>query len=118
MSQIRSDRMNEEVKKTISEVLREMKDPRISSMTTLTSCEVTNDLKYAKIKVSVYDQDDQKREATVDALNHAAGFIAREVGNRMRIRCVPSMKFMLDNSIEYSVHISKILDDLQNGGEK
>ena len=118
MSAIREDRMNEEVKKTISEILREMKDPRISTMTTLTGCEVTRDLKYAKLRVSVYDEDDAKREATVDALNHAAGFIARELGGRMRIRAVPSLKFYLDNSIAYSVHIGKILDDLHNGGDQ
>lgn len=117
MSAIRGDRMNEEVKKTISQIMREMKDPRISDMTTLTGCEVTNDLKYAKLRVSVYDADDAKRKATVDALNHAAGFIARELGNRMRIRCIPSLKFTLDNSIEYSVHIAKILNDLHVSGE-
>ena len=112
MSAIRSDRMNEEVKKTVSAIVREMKDPRILAMTTLTACEVTTDLKYAKIKVSVYDEDQGKRKATVEALNHAAGFISRELGNRMRIRSVPSLKFTLDDSIAYSVHISKILDDL------
>ena len=104
--------MNEEVKKTIAEIIRDMKDPRISDMTTLTGCEVTNDLKYAKLRVSVYDEDEAKRKKTVDALNHAAGFIAHEVGARMRIRAVPSMKFALDDSIAYSVHIAKILDEL------
>lgn len=104
--------MNEEVKKTISEIVRDMKDPRISPMTTLTECEVTSDLKYAKVRVSVYDKDDAVRKGTVDALNHAAGFIAREIGNRMRIRCIPSLKFKLDDSIEYSVHISEVLNSL------
>lgn len=112
MSLIRRDRMNEEVKKTISEIVRDMKDPRISPMTTLTECEVTSDLKYAKVRVSVYDKDDAVRKGTVDALNHAAGFIAREIGNRMRIRCIPSLKFKLDDSIEYSVHISEVLNSL------
>ncbi len=112
MSAIRSDRMNEEVKKNVIAIVREMKDPRISMMTSLTACEVTKDLKYAKIKVSVYDEDDGKRKATVDALNHAAGFISRELGNRMRIRSVPSLKFILDDSIAYSVHISQILNQL------
>ena len=112
MSAIRSERMNEEVKKTISEIMREMKDPRISSMATLTKCEVTSDLKYAKLAVSVYDDDEGRRKATVDALNHAAGFIGREFGARMRIRAIPSLKFTLDNSIEYSVHIGKILNSL------
>ena len=112
MGTFRSGRMNEEVKKTISEIIRDMKDPRISTMTTLTEVEVTNDLKYAKIKVSVYDEDEQKRASSVDALNHAAGFIARELGARMRIRAVPSMKFSLDQSIAYSVRISEILNGL------
>ena len=112
MSAIRSDRMNEEVKKTVSEIMREMKDPRISSLASLTVCEVTRDLKYAKLKVSVYDEDEGKRKATVDALNHAAGFIGRELGARMRIRAIPSLQFSLDTSIEYSVHIGKVLNDL------
>lgn len=112
MGTFRSDRMNEEVKKTISEIVREMKDPRISAMTTLTEVDVTSDLKYAKIKVSVYDSDDCKRKSSVDALNHAAGFIAHELGARMRIRAVPSLKFTLDNSIAYSARISEILNEL------
>lgn len=112
MSAIRSDRMNEEMRKVISEVIRDMKDPRISPMTTIIQTEVTKDLKYAKVRVSVYDEDETARTATVDALNHAAGFIIREVGQRMQIRALPRLTFILDNSIAYSVHISKILDDL------
>lgn len=112
MSAIRSDRINEEVKKTLSAIVREMKDPRISPMTTLTGAEVTKDLKYAKISVSVYDKDDAARQGTVDALNHAAGFIAHELGQRMLIRRVPSLKFRLDDSIAYSIHISEILNSL------
>jgi len=115
MSAIRSDRMNEEVKKTVTGIIREMKDPRISPMTTLTTVEVTKDLKYAKLRVSVYDQDDAVRHGTVDALNHASGFIARELGVRMLIRRVPALKFILDDSIAYSVHIAKIINDLHAG---
>ena len=81
-------------------------------MTTLTGAEVTKDLKYAKISVSVYDKDDAVRQGTVDALNHAAGFIAHELGQRMLIRRVPSLKFRLDDSIAYSIHISEILNSL------
>ena len=112
MATFRADRRNEEVKKTISEVIREMKDPRISPMTALTEVEVTKDLKYAKVKVSVYDEDEKKRASSVEALNHAAGFISHELGARMRIRAVPSIKFTLDNSISYSVRISEILNEL------
>ena len=112
MATFRADRRNEEVKKTISEVIREMKDPRISPMTALTEVEVTKDLKYAKVKVSVYDEDEKKRISSVEALNHAAGFISHELGARMRIRAVPSIKITLDNSISYSVRISEILNEL------
>ena len=118
MSAIRCDRRNEEVKKTVSELIREMKDPRISPMTTITQCEVTRDLKYAKLGVSVYDEDDEARKATVDALNHAAGFLTREMGQRMRIRAVPQLRFALDDSIAYSVHISKLINQLHNEQEE
>ena len=117
MSAIRSDRMNEEVKKTMTAIIREMKDPRISPMTTLTTVEVTNDLKYAKLRVSVYDEDEAVRRGTVDALNHATGFLRHELGQRMLIRSAPALKFQLDESIAYSVHIAKLLNDLHVGEE-
>jgi len=116
MATFRADRRNEEVKKTISEVIREMKDPRISPMTALTEVEVTKDLKFAKVKVSVYDEDEKKRVSSVEALNHAAGFISHELGMRMRIRAVPSIKFTLDNTIAYSIRIAEILNDLHKNG--
>ena len=112
MSAIRQDRLNEEIKKAVSEVIREMKDPRISPMTTITQAEVTNDLKHAKLMGSIYEEDEQVRKGSVEALNRAAGFITRELGHRMQIRRLPSLKFILDTSIEYSVHIAKILDTL------
>lgn len=109
----RLDRINEEVKKTLSEIIRELKDPRISPMTTVLMAEVTNDYKHAKVRVSVYDKDDSVREETVKALNYAKGFIARELGKRMDIRRLPELHFTLDSSIEYSVHISDILEELK-----
>ena len=120
MAAIRQDRMNEEVKKVVSEIMREMKDPRLSAMATIMLAEVTNDLKHAKLHVSVYDQDEAVRKQTVQALNHAAGFITKELGNRMQIRRLPSMKFVLDTSIEYSVHIANILSTLHvsNDGDQ
>ena len=106
---IRYERMNEEIKKTISEIIKDMKDPRVSDMTTIMSVDVTNDLKQAKVLVSVYDKDDEVRRGTVEALNHGSGFITRELGKR---RALPKLNFKLDNSIEYSVHISEIIDSL------
>ncbi len=114
MPNVRYDRINEEVKKAVSEIVREMKDPRISPMTTILSAEVTNDQKLAKLKVSVYDKEDSVRTETVAALNRAAGFIRHELGNKMELRALPQLKFTLDNSIEYSVHIAEILNSLNN----
>ncbi len=112
MSLNRIGRMNEEMRKMLSLAIREMKDPRISVMTTITRVEATPDLKFAKVFVSVYDEDDAARAETVSALNHAEGFLARELGLRMQIRRVPALTFTLDDSIAYSVHISKVLNDL------
>jgi len=108
----RYERIGEEIKRVLCEIIRDMKDPRVSNMATVTAVEVTNDLKWAKAKISVYDEDDAVREGTVEALNKAAGFITRELGKRMELRALPKFKFTLDNSIEYSVHIAKLLDDI------
>ena len=118
MASVRYDRINEEIKKVLSEIIREMKDPRISVMTTVMRVEATTDLKYAKVKISVYDKDDDIRRETVSTLNSAEGFIARELGKRMDIRRIPTLKFSLDDSIEYAVHISEIIDRLQSERKK
>lgn len=118
MSLIRRDRINEELKKSASEIIREMKDPRVSGMATIIRAEVTPDQKQAKLFVSVYDNDEQSRKETIAALNHAAGFIGHEIGQRMILRRIPALKFVLDTSIEYSVHISNVLNSLNiQGGD-
>lgn len=113
MPRIRYDRINEEIKKALSEIVRDMKDPRISPMTTIVLAEATNDLKLCKVKVSVYDKDDEARRETVAQLNRAEGFIARQLGQKIDIRRIPTLKFTLDDSIEYAVHIAEIIDKLQ-----
>ena len=82
MPSVRYDRINEEIKKALSEIIRDMKDPRISPMTTVLLVEATNDLKIAKVRISVYDKSDDVRRETVAQLNRAEGFIARELGKR------------------------------------
>ena len=118
MPSVRYDRINEELKKALSEIVREMKDPRISPMTTILRVEATNDLKLAKVKVSVYDKSDDVRKETVAQLNRAEGFIARELGKRVAIRRIPTLKFTLDDSIEYAVHISEIINQLNSERKK
>lgn len=118
MASVRYDRINEEIKKALSEIVREMKDPRISPMTTILLVEATNDLKLAKVRVSVYDEDNNIRKETVEQLNRAEGFIARELGKRIDIRRIPTLKFALDDSIEYAVHIAGIIDKLNSERKK
>lgn len=118
MPSVRYDRINEELKKALSVIVREMKDPRISPMTTILRVEATNDLKLAKVKVSVYDKSDDVRKETVVQLNRAEGFIARELGKRVDIRRIPTLKFTLDDSIEYAVHISEIINQLNSERKK
>lgn len=114
MASVRYDRINEEIKKALSEIIREMKDPRIAPMTTVMRALATNDLKLCKVYISVYDKNDDARKETVAQLNRAEGFIAREVGRRIELRRIPEFKFILDDSIEYSVRISEILDKLKS----
>ena len=108
----RFDRINEEIKKALSGVIRDMKDPRISPLTTVMRAEATNDLKQCKVWISVYDRNDEARSETVAQLNRAEGFIAREMGRHIDLRHIPKFIFKLDDSIEYSVHISEILSGL------
>ena len=118
MPSVRYDRINEEIKKALSEIIRDMKDPRISPMTTVLLVEATNDLKIAKVRISVYDKSDDVRRETVAQLNRAEGFIARELGKRADLRRIPTLKFSLDDSIEYAVHISEIINKLQSERKK
>ena len=118
MPSVRYDRINEEIKKALSEIIRDMKDPRISPMTTVLLVEATNDLTIAKARISVYDKSDDVRRETVAQLNRAEGFIARELGKRVDLRRIPTLKFSLDDSIEYAVHISEIINKLQSERKK
>lgn len=107
----RTDRINEEIKKELSSMIRELKDPRVPMMTSVVSVNVTNDLRYAKAYISVMGTDEEK-QAAIKGLKAAAGFIRREVGSRINLRCVPEFTFELDNTIEYGAHINKLLNDI------
>jgi len=106
----RITRISEEVKKEISDIIRnELKDPRISSMISVTNVKVTKDLRYAKVYVSVYGKKEEQ-EAAILALKSAAGFVRREVGHRIKIRYTPEMVFELDNSIEEGFYLTDLIN--------
>ncbi len=113
MSFKRTDRISEEVKKELSSVIRELKDPRIPMMTSVVKVDVTNDLRYAKAYISVMGTDEQKKDA-IKGLTAAAGSIRREIGSRIKLRCVPEFSFVIDTTIEYGAHINQLLNDISN----
>jgi ribosome-binding factor A len=94
---------------------RELKDPRIG-FTTVTAVEVTPDLKYARIFVSVLGTPEEQK-ATMDALTSSKGFIRRELANRMDIRFIPDIQFRLDRGAEYSENITRLLNELKAAEE-
>lgn len=112
MANRRSNRLSGEMKKVISEVIRnEVKDPRISELLSVIDVNVTEDLKIAKVYISVYGDI----EPTLEALKSARGFIRKEVGRRIKLRVTPELIFEKDDSIEKGIYmaslINKVIED-------
>jgi len=112
MSYARSKRISEEIKKVVSSlIMTEIKDPRVSNLTTVTHVETTRDLSFVYIYVSVFDSDAHK-QSTIEGLNKAKGFIRREIGKRVSLRATPQPIFKLDESIENGVHMSAVINEV------
>lgn len=113
MNSKRTARISAEVKREISKILRDdLSDPRLSTdaMVSITDVEVTNDLSYADVYVSVLGDSKSKEEA-MDALNQAKGYIKALIGERMRLRSMPEFRFKTDNSIERGAYINKLIEE-------
>lgn len=107
-------RTTEDIRREVSAILREFKDPRVSGcMLSVVRVEVTNDLSYCTVYVSAMEGMETAENA-VKGLKSAAGYVRRELGNRLKLRHVPEMIFKATDSIEYSANISRILHDLEN----
>ena len=112
MSYQRIDRISEEVRREVDRIIREeLNDPRISGTFFVTRADVTRDLRFAKIYVSVLEDD--KREGLLAALKSASGYIRRALGKGILIRYSPELTFVSDQNIAYGVHIAKVLADAQ-----
>lgn len=112
MGQLRIEKVQELIKQEVSQIiLQELKDPRIGFVT-VTQVDVTGDLRSAKIYVSLMGSDDQIQGCWL-ALNHSLGYIRREIGKRIRLRCTPELSFQLDKSLDYSVHIQELLTKIK-----
>lgn len=105
-------RINDEIRKEVSEILRSgLKDPRVGVITSVLKVDTTNDLKYCTVYVSILGDDDKKAEV-MEALKSASGFIRSQIANKINLRCTPQFKFVLDDSLEYSFKIDKIIRDI------
>lgn len=117
MSLKRLGRISEEIKRIVSNaIMTELKDPRISSMTSITLVEVTRDLRYAKIYISVLGNQNDKEE-TLKGLESGKGFIRKEIGKNLNLRYTPEPLFYLDKSIEHGFKISKLLHEIKDGDD-
>ncbi|MEE1281658.1 MAG: 30S ribosome-binding factor RbfA [Acutalibacteraceae bacterium] len=112
MAGFRMGRTTEDVRRELTAILREMKDPRVSdAMISIVRVEVTNDLSYCSVYISsMYGMEKSKEAAK--ALKNAAGYIRKELGHRLKLRHVPAPLFYATDSIEYSANINKLLLDL------
>ncbi len=109
---IKNTRINMEVQRELSEIIRSgIKDPRIHPMTSVVSVEVTPDLKYCKAYISVLG-DEEAGKSTIAGLKSAEGYVRRELARRINLRNTPELKFILDQSIEYGVNMSKLIDEV------
>ena len=118
MSMQRMTRINEEIKRELAQLISyEIKDPRVNeSMISIVDVDTTNDLKVSKVYISVLQ--DNKKEDVISGLNAAQGFIRKEIARRINLRNTPEFIFKLDESIEYGMHMSKIISDVMKDSGK
>ncbi len=109
---MKNTRINGEVQRTLAEIIRsDIKDPRISPLTSVVSVEVAPDLKTCKAWISVYG-DEEAQKATIEGLKSAEGFIRKELAGRINLRNTPEIRFIVDQSIAYGVRMSKLIDEV------
>ena len=109
MASNRLGRINEEIQREMSSLIRNVKDPRVSGMISVTAVETTPDLKFCKVYISVLDKSDVNQ--VLKGLKSAAGYLRRELGRTLNLRNTPELTFVRDDSIDKGAHI---LDMLRN----
>ena len=107
----RTGRIDEEVKRELGAVIRELKDPRISGVVSVVAVNVTKDLRFAKCYISVLGSEKQKNDS-LEGIKSASGYIRKEISQRLNLRHTPEFSFILDNSIEHGAHINQMLKEL------
>ena len=108
----RTDRIASEIMREVERIIREdVSDPRTDCMFSVTHVDVTRDLRYAKVYISIYEEE--KRAPMMKALKSAAGFIRHNLGQRVQLRYTPELLFELDTTIEYGVHIASLINEVR-----
>ena len=117
MASNRINRINEEIQKALAELLRSVKDPRVSgTMISVTRVETTPDLRFAKIYVSFLEEN--KAKDALKGLTSAAGYLRRELGAALQLRHTPQLQWALDDSITYGAKMLKLINSLDTGADK
>ncbi len=112
---IRPERVARLMKREIAAIVaRELRDPRLSAMVSVTDVEVTQDLSFARVFVSVLEGG-MDREQALQGLAHAAGFVRRQLAPRLGLREVPELRFVLDTSIERGARVEELLRRIERG---
>jgi ribosome-binding factor A len=118
MTNHRIARISEELKRELSQMIREeIKDPRVKGLISITRADVTNDLRYAKVYVSILSQEEQHAD-TLLGLEKASGYLRSELAQRLQLRYTPELIFKLDDSIAYGTKINKIISGFKNEERK
>ena len=110
------DRVGEDIMRELTAILRTVKDPRVTGLVSIVRADVTRDLSYATVYISSMDGIEAAKTA-VKGLRSAAGYMRRELGLALKLRHVPELRFVADDSIEQSANISRIIESL-NGENK
>ena len=107
----RMGRTTEDIRRELTAIFRELKDPRVQGLISIVRVDVSSDLSYCTVYISAMEGIDHAKQAIV-GLKSASGYIRRELGQRLRLRHVPEMHFKATDSIEYGANISRMLHDL------
>jgi len=116
MAGFKNGRITSDVHRELSAIIRELKDPRISNLLSIVKVDVSGDLSYATVYVSAIEGVEKTAES-VKALKNAAGFLRSELGRSLKLRKVPELRFVADDSIEQSANISRIIKSFEGEGE-
>lgn len=111
MVHFRRLRLGDQLQVELADLIqRELKDPRVGFVT-VTEVRMSPDLKHARVYVSVYEGEEEKKQESITALQRAEGFLRHSLGRRLRLRYVPALRFVVDDTLDHSARIDELLED-------